>query len=173
MKKILLAVPFVLFFVSCKEKKEDKLLKKWQATSLESPTMDQMIADQTEFLDTFGKSTTPAQNDSMYGTRNVDSMRESLKAQLNDFKAMQEHSVKNTWFEFFKGGKAIMNFSGQADSTNWFIEEDSVLVLDEMGMKGAGSKIRMGIVQLDNKQLKLRFTEDGMTSTVTFEPAKK
>ncbi|MCD6064382.1 MAG: hypothetical protein K0R82_2293 [Flavipsychrobacter sp.] len=173
MKKLLLLVPIVVIFAACKDKKEEKITKKWQAVALESPTMDQMIADQAAFLDTFGKNTTPKQNDSLYGTQNVDSMRESLRLQLNDFKSMQEHSVKNTWFHFMKDGKAMMNFSGQPDSTNWYFDEEGALILDEMKMKGTGNKIKMDVVQLEDTVLKLRFTENGMTSTVTFHPTEK
>ena len=173
MKKLFLLAPFVVFFTACKETKEDKIIKKWQAVALESPMMDQMINEQASFLDTFGTHTTPQQNDSMYGTRNVDSMRESLRLQLNDFKGMQDHAVKNTWFHFMKDGKALMNFSGQPDSTHWYFDDEGGLILDEMKMKGTGNKIRMDVVKLEDTVLKLRFTEDGMTSTVTFHPTEK
>lgn len=173
MKRILLAVPLLLFIASCEKKKEDKIAKKWQAVDLESPQMDQMIADQKHFLDTFGKNTTPQQNDSMYGTRNIDSMRASLSQQLDDFIGMQEHSVKNTWFQFRKDGIALMNFSGQTDSTKWYFDENGTLILDEQKLKGSGNKIKMDVVKLEDTVLKLRFTEDQMTSTVTFRPAEK
>lgn len=173
MKRLLLIAPLVLFMVSCKETKEDKIAKKWQAITLENPMMDQMVKKQEVFLDSFGKNTSPQQNDSLYGTRNVDSMRESLKNQLSDFRAMQEHAVKNTWFDFRKDGTALMNFSGQPDSTKWYFDDEGALILDEMKMKGTGSKLKMDVIQLEDTLLKLRFTEDGMTSTVTFLPQKK
>ena len=66
-----------------------------------------------------------------------------------------------------------MNFSGQVDSTKWYFDDEGALILDEMKMKGAGSKLKMDVIQLEDNILKLRFTEDGLTSTVTFEPQKK
>lgn len=173
MKKLLLIAPFLLFTVSCKETKEDKIAREWQAISLESPTMDEKIKEQEAFIDTLGKSTTPEQNDSIYHTRNVDSLREALRNELAEFRGMQDHAVKNTWFHFRKDGTALMNFSGQDDSTKWYFDDEGALILDEMKMKGTGSKLKMDVVQLEDTVLKLRFTEDGLTSTVTFEPKKK
>jgi len=172
-KLLLLAMPFTVLVFSCKNSREDMLAKKWQAVQLDNPEMDQMIKDQETFLDTFGKNTTEAENIANYGIKNTDSMRESLQVQLNDFKAMQEHAVKNTWFEFRKDGVALMNFSGQLDSTSWYFDEEGALILDEMKLKGAGNKIVMQVVDLKNDALKLKFTEEGMTSTVTFKPDKK
>lgn len=172
MKKILLIAPLLLLLAACKEKKEDKIAKKWQAVGLENPQMEKMVAEQKQFLDTFGKSTSPKQNDSLYGTHNIDSMRESLGQQLQDFVDMQEHSVKNTWFDFRKDGTALMNFSGQTDSTKWYFDKSGALILDEAKLKGDGNAIKMDVVQLEDTVLKLRFTEDHMTSTVTFHPAE-
>jgi hypothetical protein len=173
MKRVLLIIPVLFLFASCKEKKEDKIAKKWQAFHLESLQMDQMVAERQAFLDTFGKNTTPEQNQSLYKTKNIDSLRESLTTELNDFKAMQEHSVKNTRFHFRKDGIALMSFSGQDDSTKWYFDDDSTLILDEMQLKGTGSKIRMIVVALEDTLMKLRFTEEGMTSTVSFHPTEK
>jgi hypothetical protein len=169
MKKLIYLLPFTLLISSCKEKKEDMLAKKWQAVKLSNPQMDQMIKEQEVFLDTFGKGS-PEQNEALYGIKNIDSARESLKMQLNDFKAMQDHAVKNTWFNFRKDGVAIMNFSGQLDSTKWYVEGESKLILDEKQLKGTGNKIEMEIVELKQTMLTLRFTEEGMTSIVTFAP---
>jgi hypothetical protein len=173
MKKLLLILPFTIFFFSCEQSKEKTIAKKWQAIKLDNPEMAEMIKDQEMFLDTFGQSTDPTANMANYGVQNIDSMRESLKMQLDDFKAMQEHAVKNTWFDFRGDGVAVMNFSGQVDSTNWYFDEEGALILDEMKLKGAGNKIVMQVVELKNDLLKLKFTEDNMTSTVTFQPDKK
>ncbi len=158
---------------SCTQKREDIIAKKWHAVALTSPQMDQMIAEQQQFLDTFGKNTDAETNKMAYGVENVDSMRRSLQLQLNDFKAMQSHAVKNTWFDIRKNGVAVMNFSGQVDSTNWYFDDEKNLVLDEMKLKGTGTKIIMEVVELADTAMKLRFTEDGVTSTVTFHPENR
>lgn len=173
MRKLLLILPLTVIFFSCNESKEKTIAKKWQAIKLDNPEMDQMIKDQEIFLDTFGRNADASMNMANYGVTNIDSMRESLKMQLNDFKAMQEHAVKNTWFHFRSDGVAVMNFSGQVDSTNWYFDEEGALILDEMKLKGAGNKIVMQVIDLKNDLLKLKFTEDNMTSTVTFQPDKK
>lgn len=173
MKKLILIFSCTLLIVSCKDSKKDLISRKWQAVKLENPEMEQMIRDQEVFLDTFGRNADENVNKANYGVTNIDSMRESLKMELNDFKAMQEHAVTNTWFDFRKNGVAIMDFSGQVDSTNWYFDDDGSLILDEMKLKGTGNKIVMQVVELKDDLLKLKFTEDKMTSTVTFKPATK
>lgn len=172
MKKYLFAALLIsVSLYSCKKGKEEKIVHRWQASELQSPQLDQMIKDQRTFIDTFGKGDA-ATNERLYGVSNIDSLKAAMETELNDFKAMQTHAVQNTWFDIRKDGVAIMNFSGQVDSANWYFNEEGALVLDEMKLKGTGSKIVMEVVTLEDALLKLRFTEDGMTSTVTFHPEK-
>lgn len=174
MKKVFLALlTFSVLFLSCKQDKKSMIAKKWIAVSLENPQLDAVIKEQQTFLDTFGRNTTNEQNDSLYGVRNIDSMRQSLQAQLNDFKSMQEHSVKNTWFHFKHNGIVIMNFSGEADSTKWYFDDDGNLMLDEMELKGAGARLKMEVAALSDTVLKLKLNQEGATSTVTFHPEHK
>ncbi len=173
MKKFVLpALLFTILTVSCKQDKKTLLAKKWQAVALDNPQLAQTIKEQEAFIDTFGKNSDANTNEANYGVRNVDSMRESMRAQLNDFKAMQDNAVKTTSFEFRKDGKAIVNFSGNVDSTNWYFDDEDNLVLDEMELKGAGNKLIMVVNELTDKTLKLTFKEDGLTGTITFQPAK-
>lgn len=168
---ILLPV-FIICATSCNDKK-DKLAKKWQAVSIDNPEMDKVIKEQEIFIDTFGKNTDAKANQELYGVTNVDSFRESLKTQIADYKAMQEHSLKTTWFHFRKDGVVVMNFSGQVDSTKWYFDDKNELMLDEMQMKGVGEKIRMVVQQLTDTSLKLQFNEDDISSTITFHPVKE
>ncbi len=173
MKKLVLpAILFSIAFVACKQDNKTLLSKKWQAISLDNPQLQQSIKEQEAFIDTFGKNSTAEQNATTYGTSNVDSMRESMRQQLNDVKSMQEHAVKTTWFDFRKDGAVVMNFSGQVDSTNWYFDDDSTLVLDELKLKGTGNKIVMKVNELSNDKLRLTFQEDGFVGTITFEPGK-
>lgn len=171
-KTIVIFAALSLMIASCKPKQERLIVNTWQAVNLENPQMDQMIKEQRQFIDTFGNNSDEV-NQMLYGVTNIDSYKQELTIQLAEFKKMQDESVKNTWFNFKKDGVAIMNFSGQLDSTNWYFEGDSVLILDEMKLKGAGNKIRMEIVSLNDKEMKLRFSEDGLTSIVTFRPKEK
>lgn len=173
MKKASLLLALPLMLVACKQKKEDIIAKKWMGISAENPQMDSMIREQQVFLDTFGKNADAATNLAVYGITNIDSARESLRSQIKDYKAMQEHAIKNTWFDFRKDGIVLMNFSGQVDSTKWYFNEDGELVLDEQKLKGAGSVVKMEVIELTNTSLKLKFNENGMASTVLFHPDKK
>lgn len=175
MKKAILylTLPAILLTaIGCGKSKKNMIAKKWQAAELNSPQMDQVIAEQELFIDTFGKNTDPSLHDSLYGTNNIDSLRQSLQMQVKDYKAMQEHSLKNTWFDFRKDGTVLMNFSGQTDSTKWYFDDKDELVLDEMKLKGTGDKIRLVVEQLEENVLKLQFNEGGVSSTITFHPAK-
>ena len=86
---------------------------------------------------------------------------------------MQEHSIENTWFDFYKNGVVKMNFSGQLDSAKWQLDKEGKLVLDEQILKGSGTSIEMEIIELADTILKLKFNDNNGTSTVTFRPDKK
>lgn len=173
MKKTILviALPFVL--TACKQSKEEMLSKKWQAISVDNKQQDAYFTEQEKFLDTFGKSTDAATNIAIYGFSNVDSARESLKAQLKDYRAMQQHAIENTIFDFDPKGTAIMNFSGQMDTVTWSINKEGKLELSEKAKSNEASKITMDILGLTETELKLKFTDNGGTSTVTFKPSVK
>ncbi len=148
------------------------IAKKWKAVSLESPQLDQMIAEQRNFIDTVGKSTDAATNEALYGIRNMDSMRTMLKIQLDSFLAMQETTLNNTWLDFNKDGVVATNFGTSPDTVNWYFDDEGNLMLDEMQKKGAGSKIKMEVMKLEENVLQLRFNENGFSSTATFKPEK-
>lgn len=153
------------------QNKKEVLTGKWQAVSLENTQLDSLMAEQTRFLDTFGSGTSDAQNMEMYGFTNIDSARSVLKNEMSEYMAMQDHAVKNTWFDFRKDGMVIMNFSGQMDSAKWQINDEGKLVLDETAKEDEMGKISMDILSLTDTMLKLQMTEQGMSSTVIFKPA--
>jgi len=159
-----------LFSVSsCKPSKEKMILGKWQAINMESPKLDQQIADTKNYIDTIGKSTTPAQNLELYGVSNMDSMRLLMQQQLDMTLAEQKRMIDETWIEFMKKGIVATNFGApQPDTINWYFDDDGALMLDEMKMKGTGSKIKMDIIKLEKDTLKLSFSENGFESTATF-----
>lgn len=171
MRIVLIGMVVVLGLSSCQAQNKEKLLtRKWQAISLESEGLDSMMAEQRRFLDTFGRNTTDEENMAMYGFSNIDSARSLLQKEMDDYMAMQDHAIKNTWFEFRKDGMVVMNFSGQEDSTKWHINDEGILVLEESAGSNPGG-ITMNILSLDDNNLKLQMTEQGMSSTVVFKPA--
>lgn len=175
MKKIvLLCFAATVALGSCKTNDKKSLITgKWQAVSLENTGLAEMMKQQGDFLDTFGKNNTPEQNMAIYGFTNIDSAREILKQEMVEYMAMQDHAVKNTWFDFKKDGTVVMNFSGQVDSTKWRIGDDGKLVLDETSAAANGEKITMEILYLTDTLMKLQMNEQGMNSTVIFKPADK
>lgn len=161
-------VSLLFLFGACRDSKETMLIGTWHAQDLRNPAMEEMMAQQLQFLDTFGRHTSPEENLEIYGSRNVDSIRESLTETIEELRAMQDSAVKNTWFQFRTDGVVLMNFGSQRDSVHWYINKDDQLVLDEMGLKGTGSEIVMDIVHISKEAMTLRYTENGLTSTVEF-----
>ena len=175
MKKIQFAgVVLMLAFSACAPNdKKTMITGKWQAVSLENPQLITLMTEQTSFLDTFGKNTTTEQNMEIYGFTNIDSARDVLKKEMVDYMDMQEHAVKNTWFDFREDGIVVMNFSGQVDSTKWHINDKGMLVLEETATEGKPETINMEIISLTDSMLKLQMNDKGMSSTVIFEPVNK
>lgn len=172
MNKILLLAACSLFFTACKESKEDMITKKWIATSVVNPELDKQIAESRVFFDTVGKSTDAATNEQLYGARNMDSLRILLRLQLDSFVAMQQTTLQNTWLHFMEDSVVAANFGTQADTVKWYFDDDGNLMLDEMAHKGAGSKIKMELVKLEDTVLQLRFNENSFSSLASFTPAK-
>lgn len=174
MKKNILLIALPIVLAACSQSKEDIIVGKWQAVKVDNPQQDSFFAEQDKFLDTFGRYGDAAANKAVYGFSNVDSARESLKAQLKDYKAMQQHAVENTVFNFDKKGTAIMDFSGQVDTVKWTVDkEGKYLTLEESKKSATSTSIKMEVIELTKEVLKLKFTDNGGTSTVTFKPAAK
>ena len=173
MKKVL---PFLLSTVvlfSCKEKKEDMIMKNWQAVSLENLQMDSVLKQQQIFIDTVGSHTDPSENVSRYGVSDLDSLRQELKMQLDGYKEMQKKAIEATQFNFKKDSLALINFGGGSiDTCKWYFDKDGSLILIEK-RADAGDKIKMEVMQLNNDGMKLKIKASATESTVTFKPAKK
>jgi len=168
------ATAVLLLAASCTQSNEQKITKRWQQESIRNPMMEQIIQEQQAFIDTLGANTTPAENDSLYGIRNIDSLKDALRQEIATFKKEQERVVKNTWFDFRKDGVLILNTDQIIDSASWYLEDDGhTLVLDEMKLKGSGDQVRMEVITLTNDKLQLKFMQGQDTSTVTFKPAKQ
>lgn len=170
MNKILPILAILVIIASCKPKKEDIIAKKWVAVSVESPELEHDMAQLRGFIDTVGTSTDANENEMLYGVRNMDSMRNHLRKDLDSAVEMQKTSIKNTWLDFGKDGKLAANFGTGVDTVKWYFDDEGNLMLDEMAQKGAGSKIRMEVVKLEDTILQLRFKENGFSSLATFIP---
>jgi hypothetical protein len=121
MKKIALFLLTPITLLSCNAK-EKQLAGKWQAVYLDNPALTDMLVNQQHFIDTFGQNTTPEQNDSMYGVRNIDSMRQVLQMQIDSFRMMQEQTLQQTKFEFRSDKTALLYFGETPDSAHWYFD---------------------------------------------------
>ena len=162
-----------LLFLSCKDKKEQKLSGKWQEVAVINPQLDKAIHDQQIFADTVGSATTAEQNKALYGTDNIDTMRAALNKNLDSFRRAQLMAIKATRFDFRDNGILYINSNEGIDSSNWYLEEDGALILDRAKLKGSGTKKRMEVLELSDTLLKLGFTENYINSTAIFKPIKK
>ena len=100
----------------------------------------------------------------------MDSMRAILKMQLDSFLSMQDQTVKNTWLHFMNNGTVATAFGTTPDTIKWYFDDEGNLMLDELTNKGAGSKVKMEVVSLQDTMLQLRFNENGFSSIATFKP---
>ena len=172
MKKLAVIAAGICLFAACKESKKDLITGKWQAISVESPELTQQVEASRIFFDTVGTTTDAAANEQLYGVRNMDSMRAVLKLQLDSFLAMQDATVRNTWMNFDKNGTVVASFNSYPDTVKWYFDDEDNLMLDELEQKGAGTKIKMEVVRLEDTILQLKFKEGEFSSTATFKPVK-
>lgn len=174
MNKSVLTILMMVLLAACTTQDKKKMLQgKWQAVALDNPAQDSVLAEQRAFLDTFGNSTTDEQNMEIYGFTNVDSARHEVKKVLDDYMSMQDEAIKNTRFDFRKDGTMITEFKGVVDSANWGINDEGMLEFEQMTSEGTPQKLSMEILYVTDTLLKLRMTENGMSSTVIFEPVDK
>jgi|SRR5690606_26667944 len=171
MKKQVLILFCGLLFGACKPSKKDLITKKWQAISVESQEVQNSIEQSKIFFDTVGKTTDAATNMELYGVANMDSMREVLKKQLDDFVENQKETVKNTWLDFRKDSILIASFGTGPDTVKWYFDDEGNLIMDEMAQKGSGSILKMDILKLEDSVLQLQFKENDFSSIATFRPA--
>lgn len=164
----------VLLFAACKRDRKDLLTRKWQETGSENPQLEEVMQSQQAFIDTMGQHTTPAQNAEIYGASDIDSFKQSLQANLDSFRKMQERNVAATQFDFRENGILYMHTELGTDSVAWKLDEDgTTLLLDGQKTNGAGPQLQMEIVRLSDTELKLKYAEQNSFRSATFAPVKK
>lgn len=167
---ILLAVITLSACESNVENSTTKLLtKKWNATySSEIDSNEHLM----KFLDTVGNSTSPEQNEQIYGIRDLDSFKKANLSIIQDRLAMQKHSLENTWIQFYKDGMVIRNFSGLVDTTIWSVDTTGKLTFGDPA-KG-GEIYNMDIIKLEDSVLELNMVQqNGGVLNMVFTPQEK
>jgi hypothetical protein len=130
--------------------------------------MDSVLIQGQQFIDTVGTNTAAEQNLLLYGSENIDSVKKTLQIQLDSIKIMKNAALESTVFTFRTDSVAYLSFSGRTDSMKWYKDTDSTILLTPLGLTGTLDEIKMTIIQLNEKQLKLKFMENGASSIVTF-----
>lgn len=171
-RTIILLLLCTVIVSACKHDKKSMITGKWHAVKLENPEMDSFFIHSQAYIDTVGKGHDDATNKELYGVANMDSMRRVLQGQYDSTKKMQTDAVTNTIFQFRKDSIAVLSFSGVTDSSKWFFDADGDLVLRDMH-PGSDETVKMQVLELSESVLKLRFEENGASSTVTFHPEGK
>lgn len=165
---------FSLALYSCKGNKDtrEKLIGSWHAVRFSNPDMDTFYRKSQLYIDTVGKNNDAETNIRLYGVANVDSMRRILQAQYDTAKLMQMNAVLNTVFTFRKDSVVVLAFNGGLDSSKWWLDKGAILLTD-MTESGAGDKLKMDIIDLNDTVLVLKLKEDSSYTTVTFHPERK
>jgi hypothetical protein len=161
-----------LFVAGCGEKEpgNEKLIKKWQAVSVEDSQLDETIKDQELFMDTVGRDMSPAELSAAFGFTSRDSMVADLSRQINQFKQLQDQAIRETWMQFFPDKLAVMHSMRATDTATWSMASDT-LILDKSQWRGLGAPSRMRVVSLEDSLLKLQMLSQGNNVTITFKPA--
>lgn len=157
-----------LFGTACQSSSDDLLVGQWQAVQLRNDGLQDLIRQERALLDTIGRQTPPSEWEARFGTRNLDSLKEEGRAALDGLEAQQSAALRDTRFEFREDGIALVNFGEGPDSARYKLNEENRLVLDELALKGAGANLVMDVERLTADSLRLRFTDNGTTSTVSF-----
>jgi len=160
---------FLLLLTACDNAETPKIVGHWQGIHLENPSLDTYFMKTQQYIDTMGVNNSPEVNFALYGTTNVDSLRKMLRIQHDSAQYLQMNAVKNTYFHFFTDSIVVVSFNGTPDTGKWHIEEKKNLLIEEMIGEGKGSKTKMSIENLTDKELKLRFEQENAASTVTFK----
>ena len=163
---------FSLVLLSFTIDKKTMLIRKWRAAKMQSPQVDSVYKANVIYIDTLGKHSDAATNLEMYGTTNMDSIRHLLRHELDSTMAEKMRSVKNTIFNFRKDSILVLSFGGQEDSCKWHFDTKGRLVFTAIDGEDDGSNMDMEVLTLTETEMKLKFTEDGSYSIVTFYPDK-
>lgn len=166
------ATTLILFLASCHPGREKLITGKWKAVAISNPQLEQQLREQQQFIDTMGQSASTAEVAAAYGFSSIDSLKKSMQADLDQYKAKAANELANSWFEFRKDGVALLNFGTGLDSASWSFDEEGALVLDDQKLKGSGGKVIMEVDSLTEQVLHLAYTEDGVKSAVHFTKVK-
>ena len=130
MRKIITISLCAILLTSCEtQDKKTELVGTWQAVALDAPDVEKAMQDQMNFLDTMGDHTTPEQNIEIYGKADVTSLRDSLKAVLEEYGTKQEYALEHTSFIFRADSVFVRKLNDHIDSGRWYIDPTGKLMI--------------------------------------------
>ena len=173
-KNLFFAFPFLALFACKSPKATDALMGEWQATALENPQVDEILAQQKQMIDTM----TRMPEAPSYGMGGEMPSLDSFKAQAyRELDAMREYykeSATETKFTFRKDSVAILSFPQGPDSAHYALEGDSILALNERALKGVGEeRLVMHIEKLSADSLVLMVPDTNTRSVMRFRKIKR
>jgi hypothetical protein len=172
MNRLILFLILTLLFFSCKEDKRSTIVGTWRAVEFENSDIDSFFIKSKLFIDSMGGTQDPEINVRLYGTTNMDSLREVMRQQYDSAWAVQRRAVTNTVFKFRDDSVAVLSFNGGIDSGKWFFKNERTLMIDPSNKAEAAEKVEMEVLALSDTVLRLRLMEENSSSTVTFRPER-
>ncbi len=155
--------------ISCKNDSKKRILGDWQGTALVNANLDSFFVRSQRLIDTLGSHNTPDENSSIYGTYNMDSVKNVLQIQHDSAMLMQQARVKGTYFDFLEDGTAHITFNGGAtiDTAKWNFDDAGMLLLEDLSVGGKGAIKRMRVESLTDTVLQLTIWNEGDSSKLT------
>ena len=170
---------FVLFLgvvlVACDKgnPKMKKLMRAWRSARVENKDMDSFLVSTQRYIDTFGRNSSVETNIAVYGTANVDSLRNRIQEQFDSTRNILKESIANTIVDFRRDSMAYLSFNGTMDTSKWTLGPDDMLTLEDRNTGMNNEKIIWEIIELTDTSLVVKMKEDTSYSRVTFHPEKK
>ena len=150
------------------------LIGKWNATAIQNPYVDSGLMMEKQMLDTLGKATTPEQNLALYGTKNIDSLRQDQYAKLDTMISRQQFVTNNTWFQFNKDGSAILHYGDMAPiNTAWQMNDTGKLLLDVIERSSFANNLDINIISITDSSLKIQQVKNEVSNYISFTKERK
>ncbi len=154
-----------LFLQACHSNDGSLLHKKWKGVELKNPKLDDNIALNKIFIDTLTINNTDFHN------QNIDSIKSSLRQELDNIINEQKILLENTLMDFKTNGVVYIHSIDGVDSALYKYENGEIVV-DEEALKGYGELMVFKVLNLTNDSLRLKTIIYGDTSYITLVPIK-
>lgn len=155
-----------LLCIGCGGNKHKNLEAKWKSAFLQNTKMDADISAMRAYIDTVGN-----QDVALRKQLNVDSLKNMLRAELENAMTEQRISLENTTMEFLPNGMVYTTSVSGVDSAMYEVEEN-MIVIDESKLKGYGETLKLEILKLTKDTLQVKMVDYGDTSMVVMVPVK-